>query len=87
MPDATVTCDRGRARLHELIARPGVHVLLQRDAADVQADGRLVHVHRLADVPGRGLLVVRPDGYVGFRSGAVDNAQLRRWLACIGAAV
>lgn len=28
LPDATVTSDGRRVRLHELLARPGVHVLL-----------------------------------------------------------
>jgi hypothetical protein len=62
-------------------------VLVQRDAADIEraALGARVTVYRLASVPGRGLLAVRPDGYVGFRSGNADRAQLVAWLARIGA--
>jgi 2-polyprenyl-6-methoxyphenol hydroxylase-like FAD-dependent oxidoreductase len=65
LPDATVTVNGRRVRLHALLAQPGVHVLLQRDA--------------------RGLLAVRPDGYVGFRCGDADVGQLVAWLARIGA--
>jgi len=36
-------------------------------------------------VPGRGLVAVRPDGYVGFRSGTADVRQLTAWLTRIGA--
>jgi len=64
-----------------------VHVLLDRDA-DWPGDlalGRLVHVHRLASEPGRGLVTVRPDGYVGFRSGAAGVRELAAWLTRIGA--
>jgi 2-polyprenyl-6-methoxyphenol hydroxylase-like FAD-dependent oxidoreductase len=87
LPDAPVTCDGHRVRLHTLLAQPGIHVLLHRDAArlDQAALGHYVHVHRLTSTPGEGLLAVRPDGYVGFRSGMADVAQLRAWLARIGA--
>ena len=79
--------DGRRVRLHDLLARPGVHVLLQRDATPLEplASCRHVTVHRMTSVPGAGLLAVRPDGYVGFRCGAADCAQLSAWLARIGA--
>jgi hypothetical protein len=83
LPDKTVTSAGRTVRLHELLARPGVHVLLERDAdrlADV-AVGPLVHVHRLTSVPGRGLIAVRPDGHVGFRCQIADADQLAAWLA------
>ena len=32
LPDMTVTCDGRRVRLRELLARPGIHVLLGREA-------------------------------------------------------
>jgi 2-polyprenyl-6-methoxyphenol hydroxylase-like FAD-dependent oxidoreductase len=83
LPDQPVTSAGRDIRLHDLTARPGVHVLLDRDAADVPA-GPLVHVHRLSSVPGRGLVAVRPDGYIGFR--AAGTRQLAAWLALIGAA-
>lgn len=88
LPDATVvTADGQRVRLHALLAHPGVHVLLQRDAADIDhlALGTQVAVHRLASVPGAGMLAVRPDGYVGFRCGVADAGQLEAWLTHIGA--
>lgn len=87
LPDATVTTDGQRARLHALLARPGVHVLLQRDAGNLErlALGAHVTVHRLTSVPGTGVVAVRPDGYVGFRCGIADVGQLGAWLARIGA--
>ena len=75
----------GCRRLHEVIAHPGVHALLERDAADIdELIGPDVHVHRIVDWPGRGLSIVRPDGYVGFRSGDVRDEQVADWLSLIG---
>jgi 2-polyprenyl-6-methoxyphenol hydroxylase-like FAD-dependent oxidoreductase len=87
LPDQLVRAGGRSLRLHELLARPGVHILLDRDA-DWPGDlalGRFVRVHRLASVPGRGLAAVRPDGYVGFRSGTAEVSQLATWLTRIGA--
>jgi 2-polyprenyl-6-methoxyphenol hydroxylase-like FAD-dependent oxidoreductase len=87
LPDATVTTGQRRVRLHELLAQPGVHVLVHRDAAQIEdlAFGPRVTVHRLTSVPGPGLVAVRPDGYVGFRCRETDVPQLRGWLARVGA--
>ena len=87
LPDAAVTVDGRRVRLHELLARPGVHVLLDVGAGEPGADVRrpVVHVHRLAGVPGGGLMTVRPDGYVGLRAGGPDDRQLDAWLDLVGA--
>ena len=87
LPDQDVTYDGRWARLHELTARPGVHVLLERDAEPLDARllGPHVTVHRLTSHPGRGLAAVRPDGYVGFRCGDADPAQLGAWLDLAGA--
>ena len=87
LPDATVTSDGRQVRLHALLARPGAHVLLQRDARDLGCLPSSSHVtiHRLASVSGSGVIAVRPDGYVGFRCGTADVDQLRAWLARIGA--
>ena len=87
MPDAIVTSGGARVSLHQLINDPGVHLLLQRDTPlqRLPATGGQVHVHRLADRPGRGVLAVRPDGYVGYRSGSVDDARLGAWLRRLGA--
>jgi hypothetical protein len=41
----------------------------------------------LTNLPGAGLLAVRPDGYVGFRCGVADMGQLVAWLTRIGALV
>jgi 2-polyprenyl-6-methoxyphenol hydroxylase-like FAD-dependent oxidoreductase len=81
MPDSEVTCAGRRTRLHRLTAEPGLHVLLQRDAAlpGHSASGTLVHLHRISSWPGAGAVALRPDGYVGFRSGVVD-AELDRWI-------
>jgi 2-polyprenyl-6-methoxyphenol hydroxylase-like FAD-dependent oxidoreductase len=87
LPDATIIANGQHVRLHALLAQPGVHVLLHRDADDLErlALGPLVMVHRFTSVPGTGLVAVRPDGYVGFRCGRADGGQLRAWLARIGA--
>ena len=80
----------GPARLHELTATPGIHVLLEREASwdaavlEMLPMGPLIHIHRLLDREGRGALGVRPDGYVGFRCGVVDR-QLGGWLSLVGA--
>jgi 2-polyprenyl-6-methoxyphenol hydroxylase-like FAD-dependent oxidoreductase len=86
LPDRSVPYAGGPARLHDLTARPGVHVLLERDARELDAGllGRHVTHHRLG-VPGRGMVVVRPDGHVGFRCGEADPAQLGAWLDLVGA--
>jgi 2-polyprenyl-6-methoxyphenol hydroxylase-like FAD-dependent oxidoreductase len=87
LPDRLVRADGRSIRLHELLARPGVHVLLDRDADQFEnlAPGRFVTVHRLTSVPGHGVIVVRPDGYIGFRSRAAEAGQLVAWLALVSA--
>jgi len=87
LPDMTVTCGGRQVRLHELLARPGVHVLLERDADPPPGAplGPLVAVHRLTSVPGRGLLAVRPDGYIGLRCPDSATGPLLAWLALAGA--
>ena len=88
LPDRTVWAAGRRIRLHELIARPGVHVLLDRDAdrLDALPPGPLVSIHRLTSTPGRGLIAVRPDGYIGFRCQIAEARQLHAWLVRIGGA-
>jgi hypothetical protein len=83
LPDKAVTSAGRSLRLHELLARPGVHVLLERDAdrLDDVATGPMVHVHRLTSAPGRGLIAVRPDGHVGLHCQIADVSQLTDWLA------
>ncbi|MFJ9009999.1 SDR family oxidoreductase [Streptomyces canus] len=87
LPDATVSIGGPPQRSHGLLAGPGVHVLLQRDATpppDVVL-GPQVSVLRLRNSPGRGLVAVRPDGHVGFRCGTTDAAGLSNWLSLISA--
>jgi 2-polyprenyl-6-methoxyphenol hydroxylase-like FAD-dependent oxidoreductase len=88
LPDRLVRAGGRSVRLHELLARPGVHILLDRDADRLEdlAPGRFVTVHRLTSVPGRGVIVVRPDGYIGFRSRTAEVGQLAAWLARVSAA-
>jgi 2-polyprenyl-6-methoxyphenol hydroxylase-like FAD-dependent oxidoreductase len=91
LPDRSVLVDGRSIRLHELTAVPGIHVLLERDARweprrdPDPASGRapLVHAHRLAGLPGRAAVAVRPDGHIGFRCGEVDH-RLDDWLALVG---
>ena len=87
LPDSTVTCAGRSIRLHELLARPGVHVLLDRDAdvPGIPRPGPLVHVHRITSNPGRGLITVRPDGHIGLRCQSADASQLGAWLDLIKA--
>jgi 2-polyprenyl-6-methoxyphenol hydroxylase-like FAD-dependent oxidoreductase len=49
------------------------------------APGRFVTVHRLTSVPGRGVTVVRPDGYIGFLGRTAEATQLVAWLARVSA--
>jgi hypothetical protein len=86
LPDQLVISAGRSIRLHDLLAGPGVHILLDRDAdrLDTVPLGQSVHVHRLASVPGRGLIAVRPDGYVGFRCQAIEAGQLAAWLTRLG---
>ncbi|MGH3122242.1 MAG: FAD-dependent monooxygenase [Streptosporangiaceae bacterium] len=88
LPDRPVRTDGGSVQLHELLARPGVHILLDRDADGLEdlTPGRFVTVHRLTSVPGRGVIVVRPDGHIGFRSRTAEARQLAAWLALVSAA-
>jgi hypothetical protein len=86
LPDAAVTCGGRQVRLHELLAHPGIQVLLHRDADRIEnmRFGPHTTIHRLTSIPGPGLVAVRPDGYVGFRCGIADARQLRAWLAALG---
>ena len=84
--DTLVRCAGRRVRLHALLARPGVHILLQADARPVPERmlGPLVHSYRLDDRPGTGMLVVRPDGYVALRAPVLDELHLAAWLRMVG---
>jgi 2-polyprenyl-6-methoxyphenol hydroxylase-like FAD-dependent oxidoreductase len=89
LPDQLV-CSAGQTiRLHDLLARPGVHILLDRDADSlgILPASRFVSIHHLTSSPGRGLIAVRPDGYVGFRCQAAEIGQLATWLAMFRAGV
>jgi 2-polyprenyl-6-methoxyphenol hydroxylase-like FAD-dependent oxidoreductase len=91
LPDEPVTCDGRRGRLHELLSRPGVHLLVAAGAASPLADGQRssnrVHVHRLTGrAEGAGVVAVRPDGHAGFVGAPADRDGLRRWLSFAGAA-
>jgi len=85
LPDQAVTCEDRSRHLHELTAHPGVHVLLERGAPepDLAPAGPRVTVHRIDSWPGRGLVAVRPDGHVGFRSGSPDAGRLSSWLRLV----
>ena len=85
LPDTSVTVDGRRVRLHEVVSRPGVHLLLERQASGLGAErlGHPVHVHRVDDWPGQGVVAVRPDGFVGYRSATASLDAIRSWLALI----
>jgi 2-polyprenyl-6-methoxyphenol hydroxylase-like FAD-dependent oxidoreductase len=87
LPDRPVVV-AGRAQgLHELTAGAGIQLLLDRDAVvpDPSWLGPQVAVHRLDDGLGRGVVTVRPDGHVGFRSARGDLTALGRWLDLVAA--
>lgn len=86
LPDQTVTCEGRPRRLHELTAQPGLHVLLERSTAvpEPPPEAPLVTVHRIDSWPGRGLVAVRPDGHVGYRTGRAVAGQLEAWLRLVG---
>jgi 2-polyprenyl-6-methoxyphenol hydroxylase-like FAD-dependent oxidoreductase len=85
LPDGPLPDDRAQ-RLHDLTARPGLHVLLQRDApvSESTLAAPLVTVHRLAQA-GQGVQVVRPDGYVGLSSALAEAEEVRAWLDLVAA--
>jgi 2-polyprenyl-6-methoxyphenol hydroxylase-like FAD-dependent oxidoreductase len=86
LPDQLVSSAGRSIRLHDLLARPGVHILLDRDAQwpGPPARDRFVSIHRLTSAAGRGVTAVRPDGYIGFRGRTVEIRQLAAWLAACG---
>ena len=84
LPDATVNSGGREVRLHELTARPGVHLLLDRGASELTSGGPLVHVHRLASSPGTGVVAVRPDGHVGCVAAKAGDVALAGWLRRMG---
>jgi hypothetical protein len=63
-----------------------VHVLLERDTVvpDLPPGTRLVTVHRIGSWPGKGLVAVRPDGHVGYRTGRSVRDDLATWLRLVG---
>ena len=87
IPDMTVTVGGRGIRLHELLAQPGIHVLLDRDADVLGALplSPLVHLHRITSNPGRGLIAVRPDGHIGLRCQVASTNQLTAWLDLVSA--
>ena len=87
LPDHTVTTDGVTTRLHDLTARPGLHVLAQQDCPlpPKLTTSPVLGVHRVDSWPGSGLLVARPDGHVGYRSGTLDTTDLGEWLDSVGA--
>jgi hypothetical protein len=84
LPDATVTSGGREVELHALTARPGVHLLLDRDAPEPAWGHALVHVHRLESRPGTGVLAVRPDGHVGCAAADASDVALTGWLRRVG---
>ncbi|MEW1954306.1 FAD-dependent monooxygenase [Terrabacter sp. NPDC080008] len=85
LPDRAIVSQGRSRRLHELTARPGLHLLLERDAdaPALRPADPLVTLHRIDSWPGRGLVAVRPDGHVGYRTGRLDGAGLASWLRLV----
>jgi hypothetical protein len=86
LPDQDATSGGRRVRVHDLTAAPGVHLLLDLDArVDPGLLGPRVTAHRIDDSPGTGVVAVRPDGHVGYRSGSAAHPGLGGWLDLVGA--
>jgi 2-polyprenyl-6-methoxyphenol hydroxylase-like FAD-dependent oxidoreductase len=84
LPDGVVEVAGRAVRLHQLTASAGVQVLLSRDARDPDLRTTdLLRVHRVTSWPGAGVLVVRPDGHVGYRSDRCLPGELNRWLRLV----
>lgn len=82
--DRRLGCDGREVWLHELTARPGVHVLLSRDTQlGPDWPSGPVTTHRISSWAGTRVVAVRPDGHVGFRS--PDGTRLADWLSLVGA--
>jgi hypothetical protein len=82
--DSAVLCDGAVISLHELMARPGVQLLLSQGASvEALPPGEFVASHRIQSWAGRALVAVRPDGRVGLRSD--DGQGLADWLRLVGA--
>lgn len=60
-------------------------VLADADLPGTLPLGPLVRLHHITSSPGRGLLAVRPDGYVGLPCRIAEPGQLTAWLDLIGA--
>ena len=88
LPDGWVTVAGSRRRLHELTAHPAVHVLLDRDADTLHNQHRLGSRVRVPDrrPTGRWTAIVRPDGYIGYRSATCESHEVAAWLSMICAA-
>jgi 2-polyprenyl-6-methoxyphenol hydroxylase-like FAD-dependent oxidoreductase len=88
LPDATVTVDGRAARLHEVIASPGVHLLIGPESTTPSIEIRdMVSVHHVDAPRWPGVVAVRPDGYVGLVAVSAEDIVVGDWLALVGAAV
>jgi 2-polyprenyl-6-methoxyphenol hydroxylase-like FAD-dependent oxidoreductase len=83
LPDELVVAGGHRAWLHDLLAEPGAHLLLERGAPPVPAI-RYVKSYRIDGWTGSGVIGVRPDGYVGYRAATADPVRVGRWLELLG---
>jgi 2-polyprenyl-6-methoxyphenol hydroxylase-like FAD-dependent oxidoreductase len=83
--DAPVIAAGGASRLHDLLAHPGIGLLLQRDvrSSAIEAVPGIVRTHRLTSCPGTGVAAIRPDGYIGFSGDATELRELNRWLELV----
>lgn len=85
LPDEEVIVGGRGETLHNLMAAPGVHILLGCDApiGRLTHGHAMIHVHRIESWPGAAIVVVRPDGHVGYRD--VSPTGARSWLKMGGA--
>jgi hypothetical protein len=85
LADQTVVVDGHSCRLHDAVSTPGAHVLLANEAnldgpsvVRLQRPGlELVHLHRVQSWRGVDAVLVRPDGYIGYRG---PTSGLMPWL-------
>jgi len=89
LPDRPVRVNGRRGTLREVVAAPGIHVLLGPRATlpllpATRPGTPGVRVHRVDSWPPHRIVGVRPDGYIGFRAGSGAPRELRAlgsWLA------
>lgn len=88
LPDAQLVHDGRSTTVHELTAAPGWHLLLAGTGDVSPTPTRGLHVHRIRDATAArrsgitsAVCLIRPDGHIGYRSGASGVSGLASYIA------